>query len=191
MNRKAVPELLGILQQGADIELFLGWFNPESGSHIEIFRGRPGTEAALVHEFALPDGPYSRISFFQPPDTRDTPKVLLNVFVGTTYSTTYLLAPDRQSLVKLFEATGYEFADFDHDGVYELIALDGRNSDPTWCLDLFGYGFYPRIFERDGGAYQMAWPASTGAQNFGVATAHDLRGNGGGELIVLQDRIGA
>jgi hypothetical protein len=192
VNRKAVPKLLGMLQQGTDIELFLGWLNPESEppSHIEIFRGRPGTEAALVHDFALLGGPYSDIRFFQPPDTRDTPKVLVDVFAGTTYWTTYLLAPDRQSVEKLFDASGYQFADLNGDGIYELVVWDGRWSDVNWCLDMFGFGFFPRIFVADGNAYKMAWPLP-GEANFRVAAVHDLRGDGAAELIVLQDRIGS
>lgn len=191
VSRKAVPELLGILQQGPDIELFLGWVYPDADveSHIEIFRGMPGTEAALVHEFALPEGPFLGISFFQPPDTRDTPKVLVDVFAGTTYWTTYLLAPDRQSVEKLFDSSRHEFADLDGDGIYELVVWDGRWSDPSWCLDMFGFGFFPRIFVADGNAYKMAWPLP-GEANFRVAAVHDLRGDGAAELIVLQDRIG-
>jgi hypothetical protein len=190
VNRKAVPELLGMLQQGAGIELFLGWFNPENGSHIEIFRGRSGTEAAFVHDFALLGGPYSRISFFQPPDARDTPKVFVDVFAGTTYWTTYLLAPDRQSVEKLFDSSGYAFADLDGDGIYELAVWDGRSSDASWCLDIFGYGFFPRIFVSDGNSYKRAWPLPA-ETNFRVAAVHDLLGDGAAELIVLQDRIGA
>src|ERR1700691_4137310 len=71
VSRQGVAELAGMLQQGADIDVFLSWQSPGIPQgfdhHIEIFRGRPGTEAALVHDFALLGGPYSRISFFQPP----------------------------------------------------------------------------------------------------------------------------
>jgi hypothetical protein len=68
LHRKAVPQLLGMLQRGADIELFLGWVDPESEPidfrhHIEIFRGRRGSEAALVHDFAVLGGPGGKVSF--------------------------------------------------------------------------------------------------------------------------------
>ena len=77
VSRQGLAELAGMLQQGADIEVFMVWQSPgiPQGfeNHIEIFRGRPGTEAALVHDFtsclAAPGG---RVSFFQPPDARDT-----------------------------------------------------------------------------------------------------------------------
>jgi hypothetical protein len=195
VSRQGVAELAGMLQQGADLEVFMLWQSPvlpQGGfeNHIEIFRGRPGTEAALVHDFTLLGGPGGRVSFFQPPDARDTPKVLIDIYAGTTYWTTYLLAPDRQSVEKLFDASGYEFADLDGDGVYELIVSDGRWSDSNWCIDLFGFSFYPRIFVRDGAGYQMAWPLP-GEANFRVAAVHDLRGDGVTELIVLQDRVGA
>jgi hypothetical protein len=194
VSQQGVAELAGMLQQGADIEVFMVWQSPGIpqgfDNHIEIFRGRPGTEAALVHDFTLLGGPGGRVSFFQPPDARDSPKVLIDIYAGTTYWTTYLLAPDRQSVEKLFDASGYEFADLDGDGVYELIVWDGRWSDSAWCIDLFGFSFYPRIFVRDGAGYQMAWPLP-GEANFRVAAVHDLRGDGVAELIVLQDRVGA
>ncbi|HEY6340243.1 MAG TPA: hypothetical protein VIY49_02020 [Bryobacteraceae bacterium] len=192
-----MPELLGMLQHGADIEVFLAWNSPRDeglvAPHLEIFRGRRGAEAALVQEFTLDGGPFWHISFFQPPDARDTPKVLIDTFVGTTYWNTYLLAPDRQSVEMLFASSDYEFADLDRDGVYELIAWDGRLSDSSWCLALFGFALYPRIFVRDGGGYRMAWPPldeDAGAANFRVAAFAGLRGDGATELLALQDRIG-
>jgi hypothetical protein len=194
VSRQGVAELAGMLQQGAGIEVFLVWQSPGIpqgfDNHIEIFRGRPGTEAALLHDFTLLGGPGGRVSFFQPPDARDSPKVLIDIYAGTTYWTTYLLAPDRQSVQKLFDASGYEFADLDGDGVYELIVSDGRWSDSNWCIDLFGFSFYPRIFVRDGAGYQIAWPLP-GEANFRVAAVHDLRGNGAAELVVLQDLASA
>lgn len=194
VSRQGVAELAGMLQQGAGIEVFMVWQSPAIpqgfDNHIEIFRGTPGTEAALVHDFTLAGGPGARVSFFQPPDARDTPKVLIDIYAGTTYWTTYLLAPDRQSVEKLFDSSDYEFADLDGDGVYELIVSDGRWSDSAWCIDLFGFSFYPRIFVRDGAGYRMAWPLP-GEANFRVAAVHDLRGDGVAELIVLQDSVGA
>jgi hypothetical protein len=182
-----------MLQQGADIEVFMVWQSPRFpqgfDNHIEIFRGRPGTEAVLVHDFTLLGGPGGGVSFFQPPDARDSPKVLIDIYAGNLHWTTYLLAPDRHSVEKLFDASGYEFADLDGDGVYELIVWDGRWSDSAWCIDLFGFDFYPRIFVRDGVGYQMAWPLP-GEANFRVAAVRDLRGDGVAELIVLQDRVG-
>jgi hypothetical protein len=196
-DRKAMPELLGMLQHGADIEVFLCWNSPRDNGlvtpNLEIFRGRRGTEAALVNDFELDGGPFWHISFFQPPDAKDTPKVLIDTFVGTTYWTTYLLAPDRQSVEMLFASTGYEFADLDRDGIYELIAFDRRWSDSSWCLDLFGFDLYPRIFVRDGAGYRMAWPPldeDAGAANFRVAAFAGLLGRGATELLVLQDRKG-
>ena len=191
VKRKGVPELSGMHRQGAVIEVFLGWFYPEAeeGIHIEIFRGVPGAEATFIRDLTLMGGPYWRVGFFQPPDGRDTPKVLIETYAGSTYWTTYLLAPDRQSAEELFGASGYEFADLDGDGIYELIASDGRWSDSSWCLDLFGFSFYPRIYVRDADRYQMAWPPSGGA-NFRVAAVHDLSGDGVAELVVLQDRVG-
>jgi hypothetical protein len=194
VSRQGVAELAGMLQQGADIEVFIFWQSPAIpyafDNHVEIFRGRPGTEAALVHDFTLLGGPGGKVSFFQPPDSRDTPKVLIDIYSGRTYWTTYLLAPDRQSVEELFDASSYEFADLDGDGIYELIVSDGRWSDANWCIDLFGFDFFPRIFVRGGAGYRMAWPLP-GEANFRVAAAHDLRGDGAAELVVLQDRVGA
>jgi hypothetical protein len=192
VDRQGVAELAGMLQQGADIELFLGWEGAPD-MHLAIFRGRRGAEAALVHDFTLDDDPgIALVSFFQPPDARDTPKVLIDTSSGgpTSYSNTYLLAPDRQSVENLFNSSGYEFADLGGDGIYELIALDGRWSTPDWCLDLFGFAFYPRIFVRDGAGYRMAWPPDSGDANSRVVAFADLRGDGAAELIVLQDRMG-
>jgi len=94
LYRKAVPQLLGMLQRGADIELFLDWVDPESepgdfGHHIEIFRGRRGSEAALLHDFVLFGGPGGKVSFFQPSDARDTPTVLIYIQGGAYWGTTF------------------------------------------------------------------------------------------------------
>jgi hypothetical protein len=184
-------ELAGMLQQGGAIELFLGWFTakgPDAGVHLEVFRGRLGDEAALVHGFVLEGGPYWRVGFSRPADARDNPKVLIDTFAGTTYWFTYLLAADRQSVEKLFASSAYQFTDLDHDGVDELIVWDGRWSDNSWCLDLFGYPLYPRIFVHAGSGYRMAWPPpDAGAANFRVAAYPDLRGDGASELLVLHD----
>src|SRR5579862_5609576 len=54
VSRQGVAELAGMLQQGAGIEVFLAWQSPGSpqgfDTHIEIFRGRPGAQAALLHD---------------------------------------------------------------------------------------------------------------------------------------------
>src|SRR5579863_3035712 len=66
VSRQGVAELAGMLQQGAGIEVFLAWQSPGSpqgfDTHIEIFRGRPGAQAALLHDFTLPGGPGGRVS---------------------------------------------------------------------------------------------------------------------------------
>ena len=216
LHRKVVHQLLGMLQRGADIELFLGWVNAESKPgdfehHIEIFRGRRGSEAALVHDFALFGGPVGRVSFFQPPDTRDTPAVLIDIQGGAYWGTTYLVAPDRQSVDRLFDASDYEFADLDHDGVYELIAWNRRPFDVRCKFGIFAVRFYPEVFVRAGGGYRKAWPPPDwtprdfrlvdrarnhekegvpwGANLQIVGGFADLGGDGVAELIVLQDHL--
>ena len=163
--RKAEPKLLGLLNHKAEIELFLGWVDPESKPgdfehHIEIFRGRRGSEAVLVHVLTLIGGPTGRVSFFQPPDTHDAEAVLVDIQGGAYWGTTYLLAPDRQSVEKLFDAVDYQFADLDRDGIYELIAWDRRPFDMRCNFGIFGVRIYPEIFIRSGASYRKAWPPS-------------------------------
>src|ERR1700728_4008178 len=80
---ESVPELMGMFQQGPDIELFLRRLDdpdPSGGRQfrLELFRGRRGAEAAFVHAFTL-DGAFQWVRFFQPPDARDTPEVFIDV----------------------------------------------------------------------------------------------------------------
>lgn len=214
--RKAKPQLLGMLQHDADVELFLGWADPgnEPGStahHIEIFRGKREAEAALVRDFTLLGGPGERVSFFQRPDAGDTPTVLIDIQGGAYWGTTYLLAPDRQSVVELFTSSDYEFADLDRNGVYELIAWNRRPFDVRCMFGIFAVRFYPEVFVRDGASYRKAWPPPDWPSPSGIladrfrrheregvpwdanfqilAAFADLEGNGVAELIVLQDRL--
>jgi hypothetical protein len=216
IHRKAVPEILGMLNHGADIELFLGWMDPESEPgnfehHIEIFRGKRGTEAGLVRDLTLYGGPGMGVSFFQPPDARDTPAVFIDIQGGAYWGTTYLLAPDRQSVIELFTSSDYEFADLDHDGTYELIAWNRRPFDVRCRFGIFAVRFYPEVFVRSGTSYRKAWPPpdwpfpdgglemrfrnheKTGVpwgMNFQIVGGFaDLEGDGAAELIVLEDRL--
>jgi len=216
VHRKAVPQLLGLLNPGADIELFLGWVDAESQPgnfehHIEIFRGKPGTQAALIHDFTLFGGPSIAVSCFQPPDARDAPAVFIDIQGGAYWGTTYILAPDRQSVAELFTSSDYEFADLDRDGVYELIAWNRRPFDVRCAFGIFAVRFYPEVFVRAGAGYRKVWPPPDwplpdgglenhfrnrdrngvpwGANLQIVAGFADLEGDGAAELIVLQDRL--
>jgi hypothetical protein len=215
-HRKAVPELLGMLDHGAEIELFLGWWDPDSepgnfAHHIEIFRGSRGAVANLVHDFKLGGGPGEMVSFFQPQDSRDTPAVFIDIPGGAYWGTTYLLSPDRQSVAQLFTSTDYEFADLDRDGVYELIAWNRRPFDVRCMFGIFAVRYYPEVYVRAGAGYRKAWPPPNWATYDGSLTAPftghekddvpwganlqivagfaDLMGDGVAELIVLQDRL--
>jgi hypothetical protein len=193
VDRKAVPKLLGMLRHGADIELFLGWMDPNSEpgnfeNHIEIFRGKSGTESTLVHDFKLFGGPGAMVNFFQPPDARDTPAVLFDVIGGASWATTYLLAPDRQSVDQLFQGSWYAFADLDRDGIYELITWGNRPNDQRCNFGLFGAQFDPEIFIRSGSGFQHAWPSPDFEYLQVVGGFADLYGDGATELIVLRDR---
>jgi hypothetical protein len=150
-----------MLQHKAEIELFLGWVDPDHFEHhIEVFRGGRGSNAVLVHDFMLLGGPGGGISFFQPPDGRDAETVLVDIQGGAYWSTTYLLAPDGQSVEKLFDAVDYQFVDLDRDGVYELIAWNRRPFDMRCNFGIFGVRIYPEIFLRSGASYHKAWPPS-------------------------------
>jgi hypothetical protein len=212
--RKAAPQLLGMLDHGADVEVFLGWvdLSSEPGNfahHIEIFRGSRGQEATFVHDFKLGGGTGGWfVSFFEPPDSRDTPEVFIDISVGAYWGTTYLLALDRQSVARLFNSTDYELADLDRDGVYELIAWNRRPFAVHCSLGIMEVRFYPEVFVRAGAGYRKAWPPpnwaaymtplATGHEKDGVrrganlqivAGFADLQGDGVAELIVLQDRL--
>ena len=151
-HRKAAPQLLGMLDHGADVEVFLGWvdLSSEPGNfahHIETFRGSRGQEATFVHDFKLGGGTGGWfVSFFEPPDSRDTPEVFIDISVGAYWGTTYLLALDRQSLARLFTFCDYEFADLDRDGVYELIAWNRRPFDVRCRFGIFGSAILSRGF---------------------------------------------
>jgi hypothetical protein len=215
MKRKAVPELMGMLQQGPDIELFVRQPDdpdPSGGSQyrLEIFRGRRGAEAAFVHDFTL-SGSNHWVRFFQPPDTRDSPEVFIDVNVGSITILTYRLAPDRLSMQELHASIGYgssEIIDLDADGVYEMVGW-GRVSIPG--CNFFhaggpggGPGTVPEIFVRAGAGYKEAWPpldwasATYGDKSTNPewgkmfqadASLADLGGDGVVELIVLQQRL--
>lgn len=216
VHRKAVPQLLGMLNHGADIELFLGWVDLKSElgnfeHHIEIFRGGRGTQAALVRDLTLFGGPGMAVRFFQPPDARDAPAVLIDIQGGAYWGATYILAPDRQSAVKLFSSSDYEFADLDRDGIYELIAWNRRPFDVRCMFGIFAVRFYPEVFVRAGASYRQIWPPPDWPfpdgrltdsfrkherngvpweANFQIVAGFaDLEGDGAGELIVLQDRL--
>jgi hypothetical protein len=216
VSRKAAPRLLGMLRHGSEIELFLGWVDPESQPgnvehHIEIFRGRAGSGAKFLRDFTLLGGPGENVSFFHPPDGRDTPAVLLNIQGGAYWGTTYLVAPDRQKVDKLFDACDYEFVDLDRDGVYEPIAWGRRPFDVRCGFGIFAVRFYPEIFVHTGETYRKIWPPPDWAAPDGemenrfkkhqrsgvpwganfqiVAGFADLGGDDTAELIVLQDRL--
>jgi hypothetical protein len=210
MARQGVLQLLGILQDGPDIEAFVGWTGPlpELDNHLEVFRGRSGAEAEFVHDFTLPAGPFLGVSFFQPPDARDAPAVLAGFYLGSLTSTTYVLAPDRQSIEKLFDATSWEFSDLDRDGVYELIAWprDGGDRRGACAPGFIPSASNPELFVRAGASYRKVWPPPDwfpsdddlqnhrdfldrkGASYQISAGFADLRGDGATELVVVQDR---
>jgi hypothetical protein len=216
VHRKAAPRLLGMLHDEAEVEVFLGWTDPESApgdvrQHIEIFRGKRGSELALIRDFRLPGGPGTNVRFFRPPDRRDSEAVLVDVQGGAYWGTTYVLSPDRKSIARLFDASEYEFADVDLDGVYELIAWNRRPFDVRCNFGIFGVRFYPEVFIRAGHSYRKAGPPPTWAAPDGqletrfrkreragvpwgahfqiVATPADPDGDGVGEVVVLQDRF--
>ena len=211
-----MPELMGILQRGADIELFLRRLDdpdPSSGAvqfRLEIFRGRRGAEAAFVHDFTM-DGTFQWVRFFRPSDARDSPEVFIDVNVGSLHMLTYRLAPDRQSMQELYASTGYgssEIIDLDGDGVYELV---GWASVSIPHCNFFhaggpggGPGSVPEIFVRAGAGYKEVWPPPDWAAftygdkstnpDWGKmfqadASLADLRGDGSVELIVLEERL--
>jgi hypothetical protein len=209
MTRSAPPELMGMLQQGADIELFVRqWGGTQY--RLEIFRGRRGAGAAFVHDFTLA-GAHHWVRFFQPPDARDSPGVFIDENVGSITMLTYRLAPDRQSMQELYASTGFgasEIIDLDGDGVYELV---GWASVSIPHCNFFhaggpggGPGSVPEIFVRAGAGYREAWPPPDWASStYGDkstnpdwgkmfqadASLADLRGDGAVELIVLQERL--
>lgn len=216
-HRKAKPEILGMLDHGPNIELFLGWWDPSSepgnfAHHIEIFRGSRGAEATLVHDFKLGGGGNNgSVRFLEPPDSRDAPEVFIDIAGGGWWGTTYLLAPDRQSVAQLFASNDYEAADLDGDGVYELISWNRRPFDVHCMLGDFAGRFYPEVYVRAGAGYRKAWPppnwavldgqlkapfmghekddVAWGAKLQIVAGFADLMGDGAAELIVLEDRL--
>jgi len=204
VHRKAVPQLLGMLKHGTDIELFLGRVDLKSEP------GNFGAEAALVHDFTLYSGPNMGVGFLQPPDARHAPAVFIDIHGGSYWGTTYTLAPYRQSVVELFTSSDHEFADLDRDGVYEPIAWNRRPFDVRCDFGIFGGHFYPEVFVPTGANYRKAWPlsdwpppdlglnyhlrnrarndVSSGVNLQIVAGFADLEGDGVAELIVLQDR---
>jgi hypothetical protein len=212
MKRKAVPELMGILQHGTDIELFLRRLDdpdPSSGAiqfRLEVFRGRRGAEAAFVHAFTM-DGAYQWVRFFQPPDARDSPGVFLDENVGSMTMLTYRLAPDRQSMQELYASTGFgagEIIDLDGDGVYELVGWASVSIPRCNFFHAGGPGSVPEIFVRADTGYRKAWPPPDWASStYGDkstnpdwgkmfqadASLADLRGDGVVELIVLQESL--
>jgi hypothetical protein len=215
LNRKAPLDLLGMIAHDAEVEVFLGWKgreNPNGGfeNHIEVFRGRRGTEAALVHDFTFIGG-RAIVNFFQPPDARHASVALVDIAGGAYWGTTYLLSPERTSADELFTSSDWEFADLDRDAVYELIAWNRRPLDVRCHFGVFAVRFYPQVFVRSGANYRKVWPppewaepsddqvarfenhqldvSLQGANLQIVGLFADLDGDGASELIVLQDRL--
>jgi hypothetical protein len=200
VKQKAVPELMGMLQHGPDIELFLRRpedSGPAGGTQfrLEIFRGKRGSEAAFVHAFPM-DGAFQWVRFFQPPNAKDSPAVFIDVNPGSVTLWTYLLAPDRQSMKMLFESSGAgsgAFIDLDGDGVYELIG-QGDGGSPRCTFHLSprpGPGTVPEIFAHTGGSYRQVFPPPDFAPAIVDGSFANLRGDGAVELIVLQDGVAA
>jgi hypothetical protein len=216
MQRKAKPELLGMLQHGEDVEAFLDWmvYDDSAGTckhHIEIFQGKAGGTAVLVNDLPLSGGPGSNIRFFQPSDPKQSPTAIIDIMGTTDWSTAYLLAPDRSSANKLFTAYDYQFADLDRDGVYELIAWNRRPFDIRCGFAIADAHFYPEVFVPSGTGYRRAWPPADWPPPYGglegrfkdhqkegvpwganlqiVAGFADLAGDGTADLIALQDRF--
>jgi hypothetical protein len=200
----------------AEVEVFLAWVAKEEvpdilfQSHVEVFRGRRGAEATLVHDFMFV-GVHAEVSFFEPPDARQPPVTLIDIVGGATWTTTYLLSPDRTSADELFTSSDWEFADLDRDGVYEPIAWRRRPFDVRCSFGIFAVRFYPQVFVRSGATYRKVWPPQNWAEpGYDLETSFhdhqldarlqgtnlqivgvfaDLDGDGVSELIVLQDRL--
>jgi len=195
-KQKGLAELMGMLKEGDDIELFLRQFDEHAPAvdnefSLEIFRGRRGAEATFVHSFPMA-GAFQWVRFFQPPDARDKPAVIVDVNPGSVTLWTYLLAPDRRTMQKLFEssgAAGGEFMDLDGDGVYELIGRGNGGSDRCsfHLSPRPGPGTVPQIFIRVGTGYRQVFPSRNSALGVVDATFADLRRDGGIEMIALQE----
>jgi len=199
-QRKAALELMGMLQQGPNIELYvrrLPDLDPSPGTdqyRLEIYRGKRGGAATFVHDFPL-DGAYQWVRFFQPPNAGNSPAVFIAVNPGSLTLWTYLLAPNRQSMQMLFESSGAgggEFIDLDHDGVYELIGPgNGGSSRCTFSLSPRpGPGTVPQVFVRAGAGYRQVFPPRDLMSGVVDGTFADLRGDGAVELIALQEDFG-
>lgn len=213
--QEANPELLGMLRHGDNLEVFVDWMvsdNTAGTCHhtIEIFHGEPGGTAVLVQVLTLSGGPGSSLRVFQPPDTSQSPTVLLNIMGDTNSSTAYLLSPDRKSADKVFTAYDYEFADLGRDGNFELIAWNRRPFDIRCGFAIADVRYYPEVFVPSGSGYRRAWPPQDWPPAYGglegrfkdhakdvpwgallqiVAGFADLLGDGKAELIVLQDQF--
>jgi hypothetical protein len=216
-DRKAAPALAGMLRHGAEVEVFLTWFDPAMSpdgfeNHIEIFRGREGEPGRLVNDIKLIGGPAGGIRFFQPPDAQGPETVLIDVMGGSYWGTTYVLSPDRKSLEKLFTSSDWEFADLERNGVYSLIAWNRRPFDARCMFGIFNVRFYPEVFVPSGWHYRRVWPPAGWAEENGqtidafhngdpgsvapssfqvVGGFADLNGDGKAKLIVLRDRFTA
>ena len=192
LKQKALRELMGMLQDGADLELFLRRFDDvDSQFRLEIFRGKRGAEAKFVHDIPM-DGAFQWVRFFRPPDARDMPAVFVDVNPGSITLWTYLLAPDRQSMEKVFESSGAgggEFMDLDGDGVFELIGRgNGGSSICTFHLSPRpGPGTVPQVFLHVGAGYRQVFPPRDSDLGVVDATFSDLRRDGVIEMITIQE----
>jgi hypothetical protein len=192
VQQKGIRELMGLLQDGADRELFVRRFDDADNQfHLEIFRGKRGAEGKFVHEFPM-DGAFQSVRFFQPPDSRDKPAVFVAVNPGSITLWTYLLAPDRQSMERLFEsngAAGGEFMDLDGDGVFELIGRgNGGSSICTFHLSPRpGPGTVPQVFLHVGSGYRQVFPPQDSEFRVVDATFSDIRPDGAVEMITIQE----
>jgi hypothetical protein len=215
---KSQPKLLGMVDLDAGLEqIFIGWSTDppdqagEVSHHVQVFRGKPRGPVELVSELVLAGGPRIRVRFFRPPDRRDTPKVIIDVAGGATWGTPYLLAPDDKSVQKLSDASDYEFADLDHDGVYELIAWNRRPFDARCNFGIFDGHLYPEIYVRSAETFRKAWPPQDwtdpdfqlidrvkgltdgpvpwGAAHQVMALVTDLEGDGTAAIVALSDRF--
>lgn len=164
-RRSAEPELGTVLRNGSVVEVFLTWIGGKEypfEHHVEVYRSSPGGDGKLVHDFKLFGGPNAGMHIFDPPDGRDRRSILVGVMGGSYWATTYGISPDGAGIQKIADATDYDFADLDGDGIYELVAWNRRADDVHCRAGIFYQRYYPEVYVRSGWRFERVWRLLSG-----------------------------
>lgn len=224
------PELLGVVRAGDTVVAVfdgierLNVIHAGPGSsyahHVDVWRGLSGGSATRAQSATLTGGLGSKVRFFVAPaksvrTSLVAPQIFISIMQTTDHDDVYQLRagtkPNASPTAKLFRAYDYQFADFAHDGTYQIIAWRRQTYDLRCNFAIESEHTYPEVYASTNGKYTKVWPLAefyspdadahrlepnrapspgpTGQPVQIQATFADLFGNGAYEVVSLDDTI--